>query len=943
MYFSILLLLRINLNKMYLLRSPKFLLQLLFSLLFFQLQAQEKEIVEIQFHLLDSYNNDLSDVSVQIFSPIKQDFNLTNAKGNTTFYLIKGTYEVQFFHIAYVSKKIKLEVISNQTIPIVLQQENSTLEEVVITATENKGLQTSSKINRKAMEHLQPSSFSDLMELLPGGKSATPNLTSNNRILIREFGQSGGQYNTSSLGVQFVMDGNVWNTNADMQTSLNESHYIGKNNVFMSSKRYTSDTGVDMRTLSTNDIDNVEIIRGIPTASFGDLTSGLVIINRKSGKTKWQGRIKTDGFSKMYYLSKGFEIDKTWDLNVSLDYLNAKSDPRDNYETYQRISSSIRSTKRINLSNQILTWRSFLDYNGTIDKNVFDPDTGYNKVDKYKNSRQRISFTNNFDYIFNESSLFHNIKLTSSLRQGFEDLDQTKFVQFSGPTVVSTATSTGVNEGYFPEISYISNFKTEGRPLDINAKLETRLDLKIGEFIQQIETGFDFKYSKNNGAGQIYDLLKPPTEKMTTRPRPFNTIPASQNIAFFLGNTMNHQIAEHRLNLYAGLRLSKVLGMDSDYDLSNRIFIEPRVNFQWNLPLFKIGKEYLKTDLTLGYGTLYKQPTLLMLYPNTSYLDYQQLNFYHPNESLRYVNFMTYAEDFTNKQLNAAKNTKKEIRIDLSYSKHEFFITYFDENMPNGFRSSARFNTYQYKRYSTEDIDFENLTEKPNIEDLPYETRKVLHKYTSNENGSSTHKKGIEFGYSSPRLESIDTRFTFSGAWFKTNYTNTDPYHEIPSKSIGGNGYPYVGIYKNDYGYSNSGLNYNLIVDTYLSDLDMNISASFQGTLFSTKSRVARIAEPYAYYGTDGIIHPFQEADKTDTYKQWLVRNVSLTDNMKEEFTFDINVNIKITKRIFKSLRASVFVNKLFSYYQPYYFNGVKVERREISEPYFGMELTYNF
>src|SRR5690606_31773669 len=100
---------------------------------------------------------------------------------------------------------------------------------------------------------------------------------------------------------------------------------------------------------------------------------------------------------------------------------------------------------------------------------------------------------------------------------------------------------------------------------------------------------------------------------------------------------------------------------------------------------------------------------------------FQQLNFHHYNPDLRYVNFMTYVVDITNYNLVAAKNVKKEIRLDISYAQHNFFITYFDEDMKTGFRTEDRFQTFYYNRYDTSGLDLDNLTERPDIDDLPYE------------------------------------------------------------------------------------------------------------------------------------------------------------------------------------------------------------------------------
>ncbi|RZJ32141.1 MAG: hypothetical protein EOO18_10455 [Chryseobacterium sp.] len=87
----------------------------------------------------------------------------------------------------------------------------------------------------------------------------------------------------------------------------------------------------------------------------------------------------------------------------------------------------------------------------------------------------------------------------------------------------------------------------------------------------------------------------------------------------------------------------------------------------------------------------------------------------------------------------------------------------------------------------------------------------------------------------------------------------------------------------------------------------------------------------------------FTDADRTDTYKQWLVRNVSITDNLATRYTYTIRANFKVTKIIYKSLKTSMFVNRLYNYEHPYYFLGSQIIRKAGNDPYFGMELNYNF
>ena len=71
-----------------------------------------------------------------------------------------------------------------------------TLEEVVVTAEERTDRSSASIINKEAMQHIQPSSFTDILQTLPGGTTKDPNLTSANTIRLREAtnGASGSEY-----------------------------------------------------------------------------------------------------------------------------------------------------------------------------------------------------------------------------------------------------------------------------------------------------------------------------------------------------------------------------------------------------------------------------------------------------------------------------------------------------------------------------------------------------------------------------------------------------------------------------------------------------------------------------------------------------------------------------------------------------------------------------
>ena len=80
-----------------------------------------------------------------------------------------------------------------------LAPDSFAINEVVVTATESHGLTSSSRIGQDAIAHIQPSSFADLLELLPGGRSAGDG-TGGGGAAVRNRGGTGGRGEIPSAG-----------------------------------------------------------------------------------------------------------------------------------------------------------------------------------------------------------------------------------------------------------------------------------------------------------------------------------------------------------------------------------------------------------------------------------------------------------------------------------------------------------------------------------------------------------------------------------------------------------------------------------------------------------------------------------------------------------------------------------------------------------------------
>ncbi|MBB5636923.1 hypothetical protein HDE68_002836 [Pedobacter cryoconitis] len=833
-------------------------------------------------------------------------------------------------------KKIQAALKRNQE-----EQKNEfELNEVVITASESKGLSSSSIIDHKAMQHLQPSSFADLLELLPGGRSKDPNLTSANLIRLREVGIADENYDISSLGTAFYIDGAPINTRANMQYTTG---FDTKSD--LNSKRNITGKGVDMRSLSTDQIEKVEVVRGIPSVQYGNLTSGLVKIERKQGISALEARFKADGFSKLFYVGKGFEIpEKKITLNAGIDYLNSVSDPRDRFENYKRLNASVRLHKLWESNSFNLSWNSSLDYGGSFDNQRTDPDAGYQLVDRYQSSNNRMAFNNNFTLKFNEVQLLKSIDIYSSLSLQRDKIDQTKWVQAGSAQILPITTEQGAHDAPYLTPQYTAHLLVDGKPVTGYLKAMANLGFKTGVVNHRILLGAEGNYSKNNGLGQVYNPLFPPSPGMTSRPRAYNDIPASEDLSFFAEDQLDFNIGRHEFKMAAGLRSMAMFNLPVNYKLNGQFNTDPRINAQWTLPKIDLGRKQLVIGFGGGFGWQTMFPVTEQLYPDYYYKDLVQLNYYHNNPAYRRANLMTYKILPVNKDLVAARNKKWELRTDISIDGNRLSLTYFQERLTSGFRKGSDFKSLAYQKYNTANIDPNLLTGPPALEAMEYENLKELIIYNIPVNGSALTKEGIEYQFTSRRIKHINTRITLNGAWFKSVYENSLPVYKWIKEDliIDGKKAQYAGLYPDNDGFIRQQLNTNMIIDTYIPKIGFEFSTAIQCQWFSSKQNARKSGTPSHYIDVNGNQFPYTEADKKDKVLQWLNTEYSEGVFEKSSVPMNMNVNFKASRNFKDKIRVSMFVNRIFNYAPDYVVKGVKIRRSGFSSPYFGMELNFN-
>lgn len=867
-------------------------------------------------------------------SDISGYFNIDGLTGNR--------YTVSVSYLGYSTTTFSYSNTDNRGagITIKMKQDSRMLNEVVVTAHESQGITTSSVIDRKAIEHLQPSSFTDLLSLLPGGSTQLPDLTNSNSIRLRQAGTGGSNYDVSAIGTVFVTDGIPINSNADMQMVKQASSNAAGD---PDAGRNHTTSGVDMRSIPTDNIESVEVIRGIAPVEYGDLTSGVVLIKRKLKATPFEARFKADSYSKLVYAGKGMQFG-SFIMNLGLDFLDAKADPRNPMTNYKRLTASARLQDSWSIGDMRLRWRSNYDYTGSFDDEKHDPEILKQKDDNYKSSYNRFGMTHSLLLSPGKVSALKSLSLDIALAYEWSKIEQQKSISLSRDMAASTSLEEGEHDGLYLPYHYISNVTVDGKPLNLFAKMKGVFAMTTGRMGHNINAGAEWKMDKNYGRGQQYDPARPISPGTPYRPRIYSHIPAMHQLSFYAQDNITLPFGGNLLSAQIGVRGSSLANLSSRYKMSGKVYIDPRLNLQWRFPETDIAGKPMTIDVNGGWGRQTKYPTLLQIYPDRIYTDLIELNYYNLTPEYKRLYLHTYIDDPTNYSLQPARNDKWELRLGMQYDGNSLSITYFHERMNDGFRSSSQVRPYSYRDYEENAINGNTLTAKPSLENLPYSDKKILGIYSMTTNGSRMIKEGIEWQMATKRIEAIMTRLTVNGAWFKTTYTNSEPMFSRNSTAVI-EGTPvndlYIGYYDNRTGSVREQFNTNFMADTYIPRLNLSFSITAECMWYTSSQSIRSNGVPLKYMDYNGNIHEFTDECKSDTYLQWLVNKYNDSAWLKQKVPFYMFLNLKVTKDFGKWMKIALFINRMIDYMPDYTTNsGLKVRRT--SKPYFGMELNFS-
>ena len=837
-----------------------------------------------------------------------------------------GDYAVQFSCLGFVDKRLSFVVkkdIPNLTIK--LDQNTLALNSVVVTAERDKeGMNTSLKFGANALNHLQMSNVTDISALLPGGKTVNPDLTKDNAVSLRSGGLAAGN---AAFGTALEVDGVRVGNNAS----------------------FGSMSGTGTRNISTENVQSIEVITGVPSAEYGDLNSGMVRINTRKGLTPWNITFAVNPRTYQASASKGIDLMKNRGvLNISAEWTRATQKLSSPYTSYTRRGFSA------SYSN---TFKNVLKFEVGATGNIGGMNTK-NDPDAYKGTwskmRDNVLRANTSLTWLLRKSWITNLKLDASVN--YNDNRSQDHAYGSSASMLPAVHSELA--GYYLAdrlpVSYFSDKVIDSKELDYAASLKYEWFKKSGKRLSKLKAGVQWKANGNVGEGEYYK--DPSVAANGYRPRPYSQYPFMHNVAAYIEEDYTFPIGKTSLQISAGLRLENLFVKDTDY--KNVSSLSPRFNAKWKI----------SDNLSIrgGWGVSEKLPSFYILYPVQKYRDIQTFGFSH-GDSSSYVYYTQPYKMLFNENLKWQKNYNAEFGIEAYFLRTSVSLVGFFNKTKNPYTYQNIYTPFSYNIMSVP--SGYTVPDNPEIR-VDSQTGQVYMRGSNEEfwtpmatkvtdktffesqmpgNGDDIYRTGAELIVDFPEIAPIRTKFRLDANYAYTHYIDNTlnwTYRTGWSHtSLSNRSYQYVGIYANGgesgtfNGKESHSLNANLTAITHIPEariiitcrLEMSLLSRFRnlssyqgkeyaynvnadgvesigGSIYDSNNYTA--IRPVKYMDENGDVHDFTDKEASDpAFANLIIKSGNAYTFSQDGYGAYLSANLSVTKEIGDHVSLSFFAN----------------------------------
>lgn len=829
-------------------------------------------------------------------------------------------YKVSMLGYKDVEGEICLD--GKDNVRILMEEESLSMREVVVVAQAGQGGEsTTSIIGRQALDHLQATSLKDILQLLPGGVSMkNPSLTSPGQFKVRTLASD----DNATFGAAIIINGMPVSTNANMNTGLGLSSISSGN------------SGADLRSIATDDIESVEIIRGVASAEYGDVSSGVMIVNKRIGVSDLNMKARIMPGIMQLHAGKGFDIKSAGSLNISADYARGTSDPRFLTDKYNRGILSLAHRKTLLDKTWTLTTNIDLSYTG--EWKGADPDEP-EAMKKFFSSRDAFSLRLSHNGMLKlDKALARTLKYDVALSLSSDRIFNDRLVSV-GSGAILDATKDGMYEGTPYPSSYETLSGTKSNPVMYWAKFSDLFYLNVGNMSNRFNVGTEWKIEGNRGIGQ-YDKTLKFKAFAQDRIRRFCDIPYMNQISAYVEDNVVLTFGERRypnITGQVGVRWTVVQPWRNERMMA----LSPRLNIAVN-PV-----RYL--SLRLGYGISEKVPSLQDLYPSPDYYDFYNMSVSDGQKS--YYLYSTRVFDNKPVSIKTMRGTKYELGFDVRLDNGmSFSVVGYHEKVSRGFGpDNSEWKTLVFDVWNAADVTFTG--QKP-IYDQQNPSRRdtVLYNLIRPGNPKSRRNRGIEFDFNFGKINATNTSFYLSGAWSETRSSSSNLGYKLPVGEARNYGPVYVVYPEGSYSFSeNRRFSATLRVVQHIPAIRFIVSASAQCILYEYDHEVSSGTRPLGYiYGAEYIKFTEDQLDDIEfNFHGYMLKDQifdTRISNVPVTWPAIWCLDMRVTKEIGDKAGFSFYANNvLFS--QPWQSNSVSVSKVERNGGLFsyGLEIFLNF
>lgn len=829
-------------------------------------------------------------------------------------------YKVSMLGYKDVEGEICLD--GKDNVRILMEEESLSMREVVVVAQAGQGGEsTTSIIGRQALDHLQATSLKDILQLLPGGVSMkNPSLTSPGQFKVRTLASD----DNATFGAAIIINGMPVSTNANMNTGLGLSSISSGN------------SGADLRSIATDDIESVEIIRGVASAEYGDVSSGVMIVNKRIGVSDLNMKARIMPGIMQLHAGKGFDIKSAGSLNISADYARGTSDPRFLTDKYNRGILSLAHRKTLLDKTWTLTTNIDLSYTG--EWKGADPDEP-EAMKKFFSSRDAFSLRLSHNGMLKlDKALARTLKYDVALSLSSDRIFNDRLVSV-GSGAILDATKDGMYEGTPYPSSYETLSGTKSNPVMYWAKFSDLFYLNVGNMSNRFNVGTEWKIEGNRGIGQ-YDKTLKFKAFAQDRIRRFCDIPYMNQISAYVEDNVVLTFSERRypnITGQVGVRWTVVQPWRNERMMA----LSPRLNIAVN------PERYL--SLRLGYGISEKVPSLQDLYPSPDYYDFYNMSVSDGQKS--YYLYSTRVFDNKPVSIKTMRGTKYELGFDVRLDNGmSFSVVGYHEKVSHGFGpDNSEWKTLVFDVWNAADVTFTG--QKP-IYDQQNPSRRdtVLYNLIRPGNPKSRRNRGIEFDFNFGKINATNTSFYLSGAWSETRSSSSNLGYKLPVGEARNYGPVYVVYPESSYSFSeNRRFSATLRVVQHIPVIRFIVSASAQCILYEYDHEVSSGTRPLGYiYGSEYIKFTEEQLDDIEfNFHGYMLKDQifdTRISNVPVTWPAIWCLDMRVTKEIGDKAGFSFYANNvLFS--QPWQSNSVSVSKVERNGGLFsyGLEIFLNF